>query len=174
MEVSGLKFLSEEARAKALEKKANKFEGIKAAKCGSKMWTEVHELSALLKEGKTTFEDLDLDDVEVRLKWAGLFHRKKRTPGKFMMRLKVRAPSPPAPRRSQANVGVLPCPCRNVHAFTNMGTLRCAQASTRSKLERPTKQPADSGSQLPFASRLQNQRGPSSVDDGIDLTAHLA
>jgi sulfite reductase beta subunit-like hemoprotein len=28
--------------------------------------------------------------VDVRLKWAGLFHRKKRTPGKFMMRLKVR------------------------------------------------------------------------------------
>ncbi len=36
------------------------------------------------------WNDLDIDDVDVRLKWAGLFHRKKRTPGKFMMRLKVR------------------------------------------------------------------------------------
>lgn len=35
------------------------------------------------------WKDLDIDDVDVRLKWAGLFHRKKRTPGKFMMRLKV-------------------------------------------------------------------------------------
>jgi ferredoxin-nitrite reductase len=27
--------------------------------------------------------------VDVRLKWSGLFHRRKRTPGRFMMRLKV-------------------------------------------------------------------------------------
>lgn len=40
-------------------------------------------------EGKTSWEELDLDDVDVRLKWAGLFHRRKRTPGRFMMRLKV-------------------------------------------------------------------------------------
>ena len=53
------------------------------------MWTEVHELSALLKEGKYTFEELNLDDVNVRLKWAGLFHRSKRAKGTFMMRLKV-------------------------------------------------------------------------------------
>lgn len=43
------------------------------------------------REGKTSWEDLDLDDVDVRLKWAGLFHRRKRTPGRFMMRLKVGA-----------------------------------------------------------------------------------
>lgn len=93
MEVSGLKHLSPEARERALAKKANTFEKVKRAKCGSNMWTEVHELSALLKEGKSTFEELDLDDVEVRLKWAGLFHRKKRAPETFMMRLKVRISS---------------------------------------------------------------------------------
>lgn len=38
---------------------------------------------------QTTWEDLAIDDIDVRLKWAGLFHRKKRTPGRFMMRLKV-------------------------------------------------------------------------------------
>ena len=43
----------------------------------------------LHREGKTSWQDLDLDDVDVRLKWAGLFHRRKRTPGRFMMRLKV-------------------------------------------------------------------------------------
>jgi len=90
MELSGLQHLSEAARERALDKKANNFEKVKRAKCGSKMWTEVHELSALLREGKSTLEELNLDDVEVRLKWAGLFHRKKRTPGKFMMRLKAR------------------------------------------------------------------------------------
>lgn len=37
------------------------------------------------------WEDLDLDDVDIRMKWAGLFHRGKRTPGKFMMRIRVSA-----------------------------------------------------------------------------------
>ena len=91
------------------------------------MWTEVYELAELLKSGQSTWEDLDLDDVDVRLKvresdeqsffwsfshpllsvsfpssfllfrchsptqqqWIGLFHRRKRTPGKFMMRVRV-------------------------------------------------------------------------------------
>lgn len=41
------------------------------------------------REGKTKWEDLELDDVDLRLKWSGLFHRRKRAPGTFMMRLKV-------------------------------------------------------------------------------------
>ena len=90
LEVSGLKHLPPGAREIATQKKINPFEKIKNKKCGSRMWTEVHELSAKLREGTHTFEELDLDDVDVRLKWAGLFHRKKRTPGQFMMRLKVR------------------------------------------------------------------------------------
>ncbi len=53
------------------------------------MWTEVAELGELIRSGKATWEDLDLDDVDTRLKWAGLFHRRKRAPGTFMMRLKV-------------------------------------------------------------------------------------
>jgi hypothetical protein len=71
-------------------KKPNKVEKIKAKKGGHRMWTEVSELGELIRAGKTRWEDLDLDDVDVRLKWSGLFHRKKRTPGRFMMRLKVR------------------------------------------------------------------------------------
>nr|CAA70137.1 nitrite reductase [Chlamydomonas reinhardtii] len=88
-EHSGLKHLPEAARTRALDKKANKFEKVKVEKCGSRAWNDVFELSSLLKEGKTKWEDLNLDDVDIRLKWAGLFHRGKRTPGKFMMRLKV-------------------------------------------------------------------------------------
>lgn len=86
---SGLKYLSNEARARALDKKANKPERMKVQKDGSVMWTEIEELAALIRSGKADWKDLDIDDVDVRLKWAGLFHRKKRTPGKFMMRLKV-------------------------------------------------------------------------------------
>lgn len=41
------------------------------------------------REGKTTWQDLALDDIDLRLKWSGLFHRRKKTPGFFMMRLKV-------------------------------------------------------------------------------------
>ena len=45
--------------------------------------------SLFCREGNTKWEDLNLDDIDVRMKWAGMFHRRKRTPGKFMMRLKV-------------------------------------------------------------------------------------
>lgn len=83
----GGRFLSETALEKA--RSGNKFEKIKLEKDGSVMWTEVHELAALLREGKTSWEDIQGDDIDVRLKWAGLFHSRKRTPGRFMMRLKV-------------------------------------------------------------------------------------
>ena len=90
MEKSGLKYLPEETQFRILSnKKSNKFEKIKAQKCGSAMWDEVEDLAKMLRNGDVAWEDLNLDDVDVRLKWAGLFHRKKRTPGKFMMRLKV-------------------------------------------------------------------------------------
>lgn len=87
---SGLKYLPEEARVRAQDRKANKFEKVKVEKCGSNMWTEVGELAKLVREGNTKWEDLNLDDIDIRLKWSGLFHRGKRTPKKFMMRLKVR------------------------------------------------------------------------------------
>ena len=62
---------------------------MKVKKCGSTVWNDVSELASLIRDGKTSWENLDLDDIDVRLKWAGLFHRRKRTPGRFMMRLKV-------------------------------------------------------------------------------------
>lgn len=84
---SGDVHLTPEALEKA--RAGSKFEKVKLAKCGSAMWTEVHELQRILREGETDYKMLEDDDLEIRLKWAGLFHRKKRTPGKFMMRLKV-------------------------------------------------------------------------------------
>lgn len=86
---SGLKHLSPEAQARASDKKATKFEKVKVEKCGSSMWSEIPQLAKLLREGKTSWEDLNLDDVDIRMKFAGMFHRGKRTPRRFMMRLKV-------------------------------------------------------------------------------------
>lgn len=83
----GGRFISEEALERA--RAGNKFEKMKLKKDGSAMWTEIHELSALLRKGETSWEDISGDDIDSRLKWAGLFHRRKRTPGRFMMRLKV-------------------------------------------------------------------------------------
>lgn len=83
----GGKFLSDAALEKA--RTGTKVEKMKLTKDGSAVWTEIHELAALLREGKTKWEDIAFEDIESRFKWAGLFHRRKRTPGRFMMRLKV-------------------------------------------------------------------------------------
>ena len=88
MEQSGLAYLDDETRIRILTK-SNKFEKLKAVKSGSTMWKEVYELAELIREGKTNWEELELDDIDVRMKWAGLFHRRKRSPGKFMMRIKI-------------------------------------------------------------------------------------
>jgi len=77
---------------KALAKKATKVEKMKNKKNGDRIWNDIEELSALVRSGEKTWEELNLDDIDVRTKWAGLFHRKKRAPGTFMMRLKVPSP----------------------------------------------------------------------------------
>lgn len=51
---------------------------------------QVHELAAAIRSGEHTWEELSIDDADIRLKWAGLFHRRKRNPGTFMMRVKVK------------------------------------------------------------------------------------
>ena len=67
-ETSGLRHLGPDGVARATDPKANPFEKKKNAKSGAQMWTEVYELAELLKSGKSTWEDLDLDDVDMRLK----------------------------------------------------------------------------------------------------------
>ena len=67
-ETSGLRHLGPAGAARATDPKANPFEKKKNAKSGAQMWTEVYELAELLKSGQSTWEDLDLDDVDVRLK----------------------------------------------------------------------------------------------------------
>ncbi len=62
-----------------------------AAHVISPPWNVSFAEEAGARLAQTKWEDLAIDDMDVRLKWAGLFHRKKRTPGRFMMRLKVGA-----------------------------------------------------------------------------------
>ncbi|KAF3341539.1 ferredoxin--nitrite reductase [Carex littledalei] len=48
----------------------------------------IHELAAVPME-EIDKSKLSKDDVDVRLKWLGLFHRRKQQYGRFMMRLKL-------------------------------------------------------------------------------------
>lgn len=124
LDKSGLKYLSAEARERALAKKSNKFEKVKAEKCGSTMWTEVTELAALIREGKSNWEDLNLDDIDVRMKWSGLFHRRKRQPGTFMMRLKV--PNGELTSEQLRELG---------DCITPFGDAGCADITTRANIQ---------------------------------------
>lgn len=87
----GVTLSTELLPAETLErsKVGNKFEKTKCAKPGDIMFTEVHDLAAAIRSGEFTWEELSIDDADIRLKWAGLFHRRKRNPGTFMMRVKM-------------------------------------------------------------------------------------
>jgi ferredoxin-nitrite reductase len=61
---------------------ANKFEQIKATKDGLKVREEIPQFVQM------GWEQIPKDDLEVRLKWWGIFFRPV-TPGRFMMRLRL-------------------------------------------------------------------------------------
>eukprot|EP01038_Epipyxis_sp_PR26KG_P005178 gene5178-7205_t len=87
MKPTGTSFLSPEALEKA--QNGNMFEKVKLKKDGSAMWTEIAEYAEAIRSGKINWEDIASDDMDIRVKYAGMFHRKKATPGKFMMRLRI-------------------------------------------------------------------------------------
>ena len=62
--------------------KLNKLEKAKAAKDGLDVKNELEHFA------KIGWEAVDKQDLELRLKWLGIFYRPK-TPGKFMLRLRV-------------------------------------------------------------------------------------
>mmetsp|Transcript_4776 Transcript_4776/g.14390 ORF Transcript_4776/g.14390 Transcript_4776/m.14390 type:complete len:561 (+) Transcript_4776:68-1750(+) len=86
-ENSGLKLLPEETRQRALE--GNKVEKIKIEKDGATLWSEIFDYARKVASGEIKWQDISADDINIRFKWAGLFHRQKQTPGRFMSRLKV-------------------------------------------------------------------------------------
>lgn len=47
------------------------------------------QFAAAIRAGSLTWEEIEKADMDTRLKWVGLLHRSKRTPGRFMMRLRT-------------------------------------------------------------------------------------
>ncbi|KAG5182607.1 ferredoxin nitrite reductase [Tribonema minus] len=80
-------FLSADALERA--RSGNKWEKVKLNRAGDLAFQDVQEWAAAVRSGELTWEQLDVDDADIRLKWAGLFHRRKRHPGTFMMRMKM-------------------------------------------------------------------------------------
>ena len=69
------------------EKKLNMHEKTKKAKPGLQIMDELEDLAAQAR-AKGGAQNLDEEDINVRLKWMGLFHRAKQQPGTFMQRFK--------------------------------------------------------------------------------------
>jgi len=69
------------------EKKLNMHEKTKKAKPGLQIMDELEDLAAE-ERAKGGAQNLDEEDINVRLKWMGLFHRNKQAPGTFMQRFK--------------------------------------------------------------------------------------
>mmetsp|Transcript_15632 Transcript_15632/g.22034 ORF Transcript_15632/g.22034 Transcript_15632/m.22034 type:complete len:609 (+) Transcript_15632:68-1894(+) len=83
----GSSFLPEETIERAAA--GNKIEKIKMAKDGTSAFVDVYEYAAKIRAGEMTWEEVEAADMDNRLKYVGMLHRNKRTPGQFMMRLKV-------------------------------------------------------------------------------------
>jgi len=84
---TGISFLPEETIERA--KKGSPIEKHKLARDPVNAFTDVYTLAASIRSGELEWKDVETGDMEFRLKWVGLLHRGKRTPGKFLMRLKV-------------------------------------------------------------------------------------
>lgn len=84
---TGTSFLPEETIERA--KIGSPIEKAKLAKDGCAAFVDVYEYARKIREGEMTWEEVEKADMDTRLKWVGMVHRGKRTPGQFMMRLKV-------------------------------------------------------------------------------------
>mmetsp|Transcript_17422 Transcript_17422/g.26455 ORF Transcript_17422/g.26455 Transcript_17422/m.26455 type:complete len:608 (-) Transcript_17422:300-2123(-) len=84
---TGTSFLPEEAVERA--KSGNKIEKDKIEKDPTSAFVDIYEYARRIREGEMTWEEVEKADLDSRLKFVGMLHRNKRTPGQFMMRLKV-------------------------------------------------------------------------------------
>lgn len=84
---TGKSFLPEEAIERG--SKGNPIEKAKFKKDGTSAFVDVYEYAAKIRAGEMTWEEVEKADLDSRLKYVGMLHRNKRTPGQFMMRLKV-------------------------------------------------------------------------------------
>eukprot|EP00980_Cylindrotheca_fusiformis_P007260 scaffold1525_cov142-Cylindrotheca_fusiformis.AAC.60 len=84
---TGTSFLPEETIERA--KAGSPLEKVKLKKDATSSWVDVYEYARKIREGEMTWEEVEKADIDDRFKYVGMLHRAKRTPGKFMMRLKV-------------------------------------------------------------------------------------
>jgi ferredoxin-nitrite reductase len=84
---TGTSFLPIETIERA--KIGNPIEKAKLLKDGTSAFVDVYEYAAKLRSGTMTWEEVENSDMNTRLKYVGMLHRDKRTPGQFMMRLRV-------------------------------------------------------------------------------------
>jgi ferredoxin-nitrite reductase len=84
---TGTSFLPPETIERAAS--GNPIEKVKLAKDGTSAFVDVYEYAAKLRSGEMTWEEVEAADMNTRLKFVGMLHRDKRTPGQFLMRLKV-------------------------------------------------------------------------------------
>lgn len=84
---TGTSFLTPDAIERA--KVGSPIEKVKIEKDGTAAWVDVYEYARKIREGEMTWEEVEKADLDTRLKWVGMLHRGKRTPGQFMLRLKV-------------------------------------------------------------------------------------
>ncbi|KAJ8608673.1 hypothetical protein CTAYLR_009396 [Chrysophaeum taylorii] len=84
---TGISYLPSSAVSRA--KAGNKIEKTKLAKDPTNAWSDLHAYAAAIRSGELSIEEVEAGDANIRLKWAGLLSRFKKTPGKFMMRLRT-------------------------------------------------------------------------------------
>mmetsp|Transcript_13952 Transcript_13952/g.30506 ORF Transcript_13952/g.30506 Transcript_13952/m.30506 type:complete len:621 (-) Transcript_13952:117-1979(-) len=84
---TGTSFLPQDTIERA--KTGSPIEKIKLAKDGTAAFVDVYEFAQKIRNSELTWEQVEKADLDTRLKWVGMLHRGKRTPGQFMMRLKV-------------------------------------------------------------------------------------
>mmetsp|Transcript_8971 Transcript_8971/g.10392 ORF Transcript_8971/g.10392 Transcript_8971/m.10392 type:complete len:894 (-) Transcript_8971:355-3036(-) len=85
--VTGTSFLPEETMERVA--KGSPVEKVKAKGDPGSIYVDVYEFARKIREGEMTWKEVEKADLETRLKWVGMIHRGKRTPGQFLMRLKV-------------------------------------------------------------------------------------
>jgi len=84
---TGTSFLPAETIERA--EVGNPIEKAKLAKDATSVFNSVYEFAAAVRAGTLDWESVEKADMNTRLKWVGLVHRDKRTPGRFMMRLRL-------------------------------------------------------------------------------------
>lgn len=84
---TGNSYLSDGTKERAAI--GNPIEKAKQAKDGTSAFVDVYEYAAKIRAGELTWKEVEKADLDTRIKYVGMLHRNKRTPGQFMMRLKV-------------------------------------------------------------------------------------